>query len=91
MLYRPNHENSYYSKNISVLFSICSFLIGGFLWISAIYIFFSHQGNREIGVASIFYLYGSPAIYYGVRDLLTSIQALKTKLSDIKYYSENEN
>lgn len=68
------------TQKLNIVFSILSLLLGGAIGVAAIYLFSTHNGNRVIGVASIFYLYGSLAIYYGIKDLYSSIQSLKIKL-----------
>lgn len=70
------------TQKLNIMFSILSLLLGGAIGVAAIYLFSTHNENRVIGVASIFYLYGSLVIYYGVKDLYSSKQSLNIKLRD---------
>lgn len=62
---------------LNLVFSIFSILLGCTLGMAAIYLFLAHDEDRAIGIACIFYLYGSLATYYGIKDLITTTNSLR--------------
>lgn len=77
---------------LNLVFSIFSILLGCTIGMAAIYLYLAHDENRAIGIACIFYLYGSLTTYYGIKDLITTTNSLRTKLmTDNLYDIENEN
>lgn len=71
----PRNFKLYQQANI--VFAVVSILLGCAIGFAAIYLFLTHNENRAVGVASILYLYGSLAAYYGVKDLISSVQSLR--------------
>lgn len=59
---------------LSIISAIFSISFGLFTLCSSVYLFFTHIQKNAIGLACIFYLYGSLAAYYGIKDLISSLQ-----------------
>lgn len=82
-----NHVKSTMSKNfyrfnlLNMIFGIFSIILGLLVLSSAVYLFVTHEENRAIGLACIFYLYGSLATYFGIKDIITISQYLKANKS----------
>ena len=66
-------------QRINIVSSIISIIFGIIIFSSAIYLFLTHCEQRAIGIACIFYIYGSLAIFYGLTDLATVIQNNRIK------------
>ena len=65
-------------QSLNMVSSIISFILGVIIFSAAIYLFLTHFEKRAIGVACIFYMYGSLATYFGIKDIIATTQNFKT-------------
>lgn len=69
---KPRMFKSY--QLLNTIFAIISTFSGIVIFSSGLYLFLTENEYQAIGLACIFYLYGSLATYFGVKDLVTTIR-----------------
>lgn len=66
-------------KKVNTIFSISATILGVLIGCCAIYFFLTNREIRletqEIGIACTFYIYGSLAAYYGIKDIISCIRS----------------
>ena len=76
-VYNHTPQKFIFYQRLNIISSIISFILGVIIFSAAIYLFLTHCEKRAIGVACIFYIYGSLAIFYGLTDFVSVIQNKK--------------
>ena len=71
-VYNHTHQKFIFYQRLNIVSSIISFILGVIIFSAAIYLFLTHCEKRAIGVACIFYIYGSLATFFGIKDFVTT-------------------